>query len=143
MKQKNQHQRNWQSSFSQLKQANLAVMEGLDRFIEELELGKENWILLLEVCTGLESGFWPVHRARYRSYRIFVFQVTKKDNMVKCGKRLYRRIVGLRYQYSFLMVTHFSPPCTGGSPAQHLVSEGKAERLAAYEAEFEVLLIIF
>ena len=115
-------------------------MENLDKFKAELEQDKERWILTLELCTGYQSGFWPVHKARYRSFRIFVLQVTKQDDLLKRWKRLYQRIVGLKYQFSLFLIAHLSPPCTRGSPVQHLVSKGKEEGLAAYTEEFEGLL---
>ena len=143
-KKKNDHPENSPDKLAKqlfaLNQNRLPVMESLDKFIKELEQGKEQWILLLELCTGHQSGFWPVHRACYSSSRIFVLQVTKHDDLGKCGRRLYQRIVGLKYQYNFTLVTHFSPPCTGGSPVQYLVSKGLDERLKAYHDEFEYLL---
>ena len=97
------------------------------------------WILLLELCTSKSSGFSPVHMKQKHGHKIFVLQVTKEDDFFVCGKLLFKRLLGMKWNCEFRLVTYFSPPCTGGSPVQHLQSNGKEERLEKYRIEFEGL----
>ena len=84
-------------------------------------------LIIVELCTHSGSGFVPVHGRSIhefwvRSSEILINGIEKLENR---GCRIY---------------THFSPPCTGGSPMQYLQKNKIDERLAKYWKDFVKLL---
>lgn len=60
-------------------------------------------------------------------------------NIHDCHRELLSGIRQLLDSYSFAWVTWLSPPCTGGSPAQHL-SPGAEDRISRKFQEFSKIL---
>ena len=78
--------------------------------------------LFLEICTKEKSGFFSQDGKVFHGFRFCVVQVTRQDDICRVSKPLHERLDILQKRYkNFHVCLWFSPPCTGGIPAQFLV----------------------
>ena len=96
-------------------------------------------VALLEICTDRNSGFSNCHLRTFFKKKFFVLQVTENDDILKCGLKLKSELERLQSLFSFTLYVWASPPCTGGSPAQHLCP-GTEERVAEKFATFRRII---
>ena len=146
----------WQSNssrkkpiFEKPKPVKVFLLEKLNQKVVDLEVSFQECIRLLqaghrtlviiELCTSAGSGFAPVHGRIIQGFSIFVVQCTREHDLARSTNVLIRGIERLRRQ-GCIIYTHFSPPCTGGSPMQFLQRDKLDERLERYWQDFTRLL---
>lgn len=125
------------------------LLEKLNQKVVDLEVSFQECIRLLqaghrtlviiELCTSAGSGFAPVHGRIIQGFSIFVVQCTREHDLARSTNVLISGIERLRKQ-GCIIYTHFSPPCTGGSPMQFLQRDKINERLERYWQDFTRLL---
>ena len=109
------------------------AFERAEIFLEKRPRG----ILMMELRTGPDSGFGNCHLKHMEKAIYFVIQVCKEHDLIKGFSFISKKLQCLKERWkSRPIYCHFSPPCTGGSPAQHMIPQGLAARLKKYWEEF-------
>lgn len=98
------------------------------------------WFVVIEICTEKTSGFSCVHRQKFHGIRAFVIQITRDEDILQTHRGIHNFVVSLKESSDVQIVSWISPPCTGGSPAQHLSPVGKDERIAKLFSVFRRIL---
>ena len=109
------------TAFSELStEARINILEG--------SMNKHD-VLVVDICAEAGHGLFPLHGTVVGGRRFWVLQVTKDDPIENCCRRVVHFIKRVKTLLEVTVWGHLSPPCTGGSPMQHLKQEGFSERV--------------
>ena len=114
-------------------------LKHVDGIVTEMVAWQTN-VLILDLCS--EEGFKHLHGKTIDQKTCYVVQSTQHRYSLPGAVSFFQRLIhAARKQLPELHVLGwFSPPCTGGSPMQHLCPTNKDERIENLWQEFVVFL---
>ena len=109
------------------------------RSIEILKVLNPGDLVIYDICSEAGFGLAPLYGQSFSKNKMYVLQITKDDDLERCADRLVTWTKQLKFRGVWVW-SHFSPPCTGGSPMQYLQQSNLDARLRKYHLEFARLL---